>query len=139
MTNSANPPVLTAEGAVGLVASGDRVYLHEVAMTPHALLAALAERAARGEVAEVEVVSLHTEGPVPHLVPAVSGRIRHNSLFVGANLREAVLDGRADYTPVFLSDIPVLIANGTLRLDIALVQVSPPDRHGFCRLGTSVA
>lgn len=119
-----------------LVRTGDRVYLHEAAMAPHELLAALARRA--DELADVEVVSLHTEGPLPHLaVPPA--RIRHNALFVGANVRAAVNDGRADYTPVFLSDVPGLIAGGALALDVALLQVSPPDRHGFCRLGTSVA
>ena len=131
------PPVLTAEDAVGLVRSGDRVYLHEVAMTPHELLDALVRRAA--DLTGVETISLHTEGPAPHVAPGLAGRIRHNALFAGANVRAAVNDGRADYTPVFLSDVPGLFATGTLPLDVALLQVSPPDRHGFCRLGVSVA
>mgnify|MGYP001310981435 CR=1 FL=1 len=131
------PHVMTAGDAVRLIKSGDRVYLHEVAMTPHELLDALVGRA--GQLSGVEVVSLHTEGPAPHVAPECAGSIRHNALFVGANVRDAVNDGRADYTPVFLSEVPALFASGRLALDVALVQVSPPDRHGFCRLGTSIA
>jgi 4-hydroxybutyrate CoA-transferase len=131
------PPVLTADEAVRLIEPGDRVYLHEVAMTPHELLDALVRRAS--ELSDIEVVSLHTEGPAPHVAPELAGHIRHNALFVGANVREAVNDGRADYTPVFLSEVPALFASGRLSLDVALLQVSPPDQHGFCRLGTSVA
>ncbi len=131
------PPMVTAEEAVRLIAPGDRVYLHEVAMTPHELVDALVGRA--GELTGVETVSLHTEGPAPYVAPEMAGHIRHNALFVGANVREAVNDGRADYTPVFLSRVPSLFLSGQMRLDVALLQVSPPDRHGFCRLGTSIA
>jgi 4-hydroxybutyrate CoA-transferase len=131
------PPVLTADEAVRLIEPGDRVYLHEVAMTPHELLEALVRRAP--ELSAVEVVSLHTEGPAPHVAPELAGHMRHNALFVGANVREAVNDGRADYTPVFLSQVPEMFTDGRLPLDVALLQVSPPDQHGFCRLGTSIA
>ena len=117
--------------------SGDRVYLHEAAMAPLELIDALVRRAKtlRG----VETVSIHTEGPAPHVAPGLEGHIRHNALFLGANVRAAVNEGRADYTPVFLSDIPSLFAIRDLPLDVAFVQVSPPDKHGFCRLGLSVA
>lgn len=128
---------VSADDSVRLIRPGDRVYLHEVAMTPFELLDALIRRA--GELSDVETISLHTEGPAPHVAPALAGRIRHNALFAGANVRAAVNDGRADYTPVFLSDVPALFADGTLPLDVALLQVSPPDRHGFCRLGVSAA
>jgi acyl-CoA hydrolase len=129
--------VVTADEAMRLVKSGDRVYLHEAAMAPTELLEALV-RAADG-LRDVETISLHTEGPAPYVAPELAGKIRHNALFVGANVREAVNDGRADYTPVFLSEVPRLIAEGRLPIDVALIQVSPPDRHGFCRLGTSIA
>jgi acyl-CoA hydrolase len=129
--------VRTADEAVQLIHSGDRVYLHEAAMAPLELMEALANRAP--ELRNVETISLHTEGPAPHVAPEVAPYIRHNALFVGANVREAVNDGRADYTPVFMSDIPRLFSDGSLPLDVALVQVSPPDSHGFCRLGLSVA
>ena len=131
------PPIVSADEAVRLIKSGDRVYIHEVAMAPIELLEALVRRA--GELTGIETISLHTEGPAPHVSDAAAGHIRHNALFVGANVRTAVNDGRADYTPVFLSDIPGLFAGGSMPLDVALLQVSPPDKHGFCRLGVSVS
>ncbi len=131
-----NPPIVDADTALQLVQSGDRVYLHEAAMAPFELIDALCRRAM--DLTGVETVSLHTEGPAPHVAPHLQGRLRHNALFVGSNVRAAVNDGRADYTPVFLSQIPALF-RGPLPLDVALLQVSPPDAHGFCRLGASVA
>jgi len=131
------PEFVSADEAVRLIQSGDRVYLHEVAMAPFELQEALVRRA--DELSGVETISLHTEGSAPYLAPNLAGKIRHNALFVGANVRAAVNDGRADYTPVFLSDVPGLFAGGTLPLDVALLQVSPPDHHGYCRLGVSVA
>lgn len=131
------PAAVSADEAVRLIQPGDRVYLHEVAMTPHELLDALVRRAS--DLSQVEVISLHTEGPAPHVAPECAGHLRHNALFVGSNVRDAVNDGRADYTPVFLSEVPALFASGRLALDVALIQVSPPDQHGFCRLGTSIA
>ena len=129
--------LVTAPEAVELISSGDRVYVHEVAMAPTSLIAALVARAP--DLRDVEIVHLHTEGKAAYLEQGMEGHLRHNALFVGPNAREAVNDGRADYTPVFLSEIPALIADGTLPIDVALVQLSPPDRHGFCRLGVSVA
>ena len=130
-------PVVTADEAMDHVRSGDRIYLHEAAMAPIELMEALVRRAP--DLRDVETVSIHTEGPAPHVAPGLEGHIRHNALFVGSNVRQAVNDGRADYTPVFLSDIPALFAGHDLPLDVAFVQVSPPDHHGFCRLGVSVA
>ncbi len=117
--------------------NGHRVYIHEASMAPCSLIDALAIRAA--ELSDVEVVHLHTNVPAPYVAPELAGHVRHNALFVGPNVREAVNDGRADFTPVFLSEVPGLFRDGTLPLDIALVQVSPPNAHGFCRLGVSVA
>ncbi|MBZ0115455.1 MAG: 4-hydroxybutyrate CoA-transferase [Sandaracinaceae bacterium] len=117
--------------------SGMRVYVHEASMAPLSLIEAMTEhgRSLRG----VEVVHLHTNAPAPYVDPSLEGHIRHNALFVGPNVRAAVQEGRADFTPVFLSEIPQLFRDGSLPIDVALVQLSPPDRHGFCRLGTSVA
>lgn len=115
--------------------SGDRVYVQGGCATPVPLLEALAARAR--DLRDVEVVSLHTEGPAPHVDPAVEGHIRHNALFIGANVRSAVNEGRADFTPVFLSDVPGLFRT-TLPVDVALIQVSPPDAHGYCSLGISI-
>ncbi len=131
-----NPQYVDATQALRLVQSGDRVYLHEAAMAPFELMDALCERAM--DLTGIETISMHTDGPAPHVDPILQGHLRHNALFVGSNVREAVNAGRADYTPVFLSEVPSLF-RGELPLDVALLQVTPPDAHGFCRLGASVA
>lgn len=130
------PRVVSAEEAVEVVKSGDRVFVHGVAAAPRQLIEALAARA--GELRDVELIHLHTEGPAPYAAPGMERSFRTNAIFVGANLREAVQAGRADYLPVFLSEVPRLFRAGILPLDVALVHVSPPDRHGFCSLGVSV-
>ncbi|WP_242343020.1 acetyl-CoA hydrolase/transferase family protein [Anaeromyxobacter terrae] len=127
---------VSAEEAVSVVKSGDRVFIHSVAAAPQRLVDALTARA--GELRVVEIVSLHTEGRAPYVAPEHAKSFRVNALFVGANYRAAVEEGRADYLPVFLSEVPKLFRSGVLPLDVALVHVSPPDRHGFCSLGVSV-
>jgi 4-hydroxybutyrate CoA-transferase len=112
------------------------VFVHGAAATPHVLLDALVARS--GTLRGVEMVHLHLEGHAPHAAREVAASFRINALFVGANVRQAVAEGRADYMPIFLSEIPSLFLLGTLPLDVALVHVSPPDAHGFCSLGTSV-
>jgi acyl-CoA hydrolase len=128
--------IVTASEAVAGIQSGASVYLHCAAATPSVLLDALVARAA--ELRDVTMVHLHTEGPGPHLAPEMAGHFRHRALFVGPNARRAIDEGRADYVPVFLSDVPVLFARGLLPLDAVLVNATPPDPHGFCSLGTSV-
>jgi acyl-CoA hydrolase len=128
--------VVSAEEAAAVVRSGDRIYLHCAAATPSVLLDALVARAP--DLKDVTVVHLHTEGPGPHLAPEMAGHFRHRALFVGPNARAAVNEGRADYVPVFLSDVPRLFATGALPLDVVFVNVTAPDAHGFCSLGTSV-
>lgn len=130
---------VSPQEAVSCIQSGHRVFVHEAAMVPTALLGALVERSR--SLRDVEVVHLHVNlpGAAPHVAPDLSGHVRHNALFVGESTRAAVQAGRADFTPVFLSDVPSLFRDGTLPLDVALVQVSPPNRHGYCRLGASVA
>src|SRR5689334_14981911 len=128
--------IVSAAEAAAVVRSGDRVYLHCAAATPSVLLDALVARAE--ELADVTVVHLHTEGPGPHLAPEMAGHFRHRALFIGPNARAAVNEGRADYVPVFLSDVPRLFRGGELPLDYAFINVTPPDAHGFCSLGTSV-
>ena len=127
--------LVSAEEATSGVRSGQRVYLHGAAATPSVLLDSLVARAE--ELRDVAVVHLHTEGPGPHLAPAMEGHFRHRALFVGPNARAAVNEGRADYVPVFLSDVPRLIQSA-LPLDAVFVNATPPDAHGFCSLGTSV-
>ncbi len=127
---------VTAQEAVAVIKSGDRVFVHSVAAAPQQLIAAMTARA--DELRVVEVVHLHTEGPAPYAAPEMAKSFRVNALFVAENLRQAVNEGRADYLPVFLSEVPQLFRAGVLPLDVALIQVSPPDRHGFCSLGVSV-
>lgn len=127
----------TAADAVKEVASGSRVYVQGGAATPGVLVDALVDRAA--ELHDVEIVHLHTEWPARYTDPGMEGHFRHNALFIGANVRNAVQAGRADYTPVFLSEIPALFEpGGSLPLDVALIHVTPPDDRGLCSLGVSV-
>ncbi|MFN0094174.1 MAG: acetyl-CoA hydrolase/transferase family protein [Dehalococcoidia bacterium] len=129
--------LVTASEALAHVRPGQRVYLHGGAATPLALVEALAARAPA--LHDVELVHLHTEAPAPYVAPEFAGHIRHNALFIGPNTRAAVAAGDADYTPVFLSEIPSLFEpGGALPLDVALIQVSPPDATGHCSLGVSV-
>jgi len=127
---------VSAAEALSAVKSGDRVFVHSVAAAPRRLVEALAARAS--ELRVVEIVKLHTEGPAPYAAPELAKSFRVNALFVGPNVRRAVNEARADYLPVFLSEVPRLFRERILPLDVALVQVSPPDRHGFCSLGVSV-
>ena len=126
---------VTAAEATATVRSGQRVYVQGGCAVPRALIDALVAR--YEELSGVEIVHMHTEGGAPYARPEMAGHFRHNALFVGRNLREAVNQGRADFTPVFLSDVPGLFET-TLPLDVALIQVSPPDNAGYCSLGISV-
>ena len=124
------------DAALAPLCDGMRVYLHGGAATSTPLIEGLVARA--GNLHDIETISLHLEGPAPHVAPAMAGHIRHNALFIGANVREAVNSGRADFTSVFLSDVPALFSDGTLPLDVALIQVSPPNERGECSLGVAV-
>jgi len=126
----------TAEEAVKLINSGDRIFIHSVAAAPQPLINAMTERAP--ELEDIEVVHLHTEGDAPYVKPEYSDTFHTNALFVGANVRKAVNQGSADYLPIFLSEVPGLFRQGIMPIDMALVQVSPPDKHGYCSLGVSV-
>ena len=123
--------------AVTVVRSGDRVFAQGACVTPTPLLEALV---ARGEhVRDVEITHLHTYGPTPYTDARWAGHFRTRALFVGENIRQAAAEGRASYTPLFLSDIPGMFGpGGTLPIDVAFIQVSPPDAHGYCSLGPSV-
>ena len=124
--------VATAETAVQLIRSGDRVWVQQGCGTPSTLLDALAARAA--DLHDVEICHMMTLGPLAYARPELAGHLRHNGLFLGENVRAAVAEGRADYTPVSLGEIERLFAD-ELRVDVALVQTSPPDEHGFLSLG----
>ncbi len=128
--------IVSASEAVASIRSGHQVYVQAAAAAPSVLLDALVARA--GELRDVGMIHLHIEGPGPHLQPVVAGSFRHRALFVGPNARVAIADGRADYVPTFLSDVPRLFSQGALPLDAVFLNVTPPDRHGFCSLGVSV-
>ncbi len=130
------PVRATAEEAVEGIRSGDRVYVQGGCAVPVPIIEALVRRAP--ELRDVSIVHLHTEGPAPYVAPEMANHFRHNALFIGGNTRKAVNEGRADFTPVFLSDVPGLFTSGALPIDVALIQVSPPDAHGYCSLGISV-
>jgi len=124
---------VSAEDAVSHVLSGMKVFVHGAAATPAMLINALAKR----DVENITTYHLHLDGNIALCDPALSGRFRPTSLFIGANMRAPVNEGRADFTPVFLSDIPLLFTTRRIPLDVALLQLSPPDKHGYCTLGTS--
>jgi len=126
----------SAADAVQRIGSGQRVFVHGSAATPSSLLAALLDRA--GEITDVEIVAISTLGKIEWDRPAVREHFRLASLFVSANVRDWVDGHGGDYVPVFLSEIPTLFRERWLPVDVALLQVSPPDRHGYCSLGTSV-
>jgi 4-hydroxybutyrate CoA-transferase len=128
--------IVDAPEAVAGIRSGQQLYLQCAAATPSVLLDALVARAP--ELHDVSVVHLHCEGPGPHLAPAMAPHFRHRALFIGPNARAAVNEGRADYIPAFLSDVPRLFEAGLLPLDAVFVNATPPDAHGFCSLGTSI-
>lgn len=126
----------SAEQAVSLIKSNDRVYIHGSAATPISLVNTLFKRA--HELENVELVSISTFGEMEWQNEAVLNTFFMNSLFVSANVRAWANSDRGDYIPVFLSEIPKLFSSGALPLDAAILQVSPPDEHGFCSLGTSI-
>lgn len=123
----------TAEEAVQVVQSGHRVFLTGNCSVPQKLLHALVDRAK--ELHGVEVAQALTVGPSPHSEPGMEDHLRINSLFISGNMRAAVHEGRADFTPCLLSEFPILFRDGHLPLDVAFIHVSPPDEHGFCSFG----
>ena len=135
-TESYRSRITTAEQALQAVKSGDHVWVHAGCANPEVLTAAMVARA--GELTGVEVVHLLTFGKADYANAEYAGAFRHRSVFTGHNVRAAVNEGRADYVPVFLSEIPRLITSGLLPVDVALIQVGPPDEHGFCSFGVGV-
>lgn len=126
---------MSADEAVASIRSGMNVFVQGACATPTTLLEALSRRR---DLENVRLYHLHLAGELGFTAPELAGRITSVSMFTGAGLRGPIAEGRADYMPVFLSDIPAMFREGVIRLDAALVQVSAPDRHGVCTLGTSV-
>jgi len=127
---------MSAVRALKSVRSGDRVWIQPSCGTPKPLIDALIARAP--ELIDVELVHMKTLGDAEYTRPEYEGHFRHRGLFLGENVRDAVVAGRADYTPIFLSEIESLFESGELPLDVVLMQVTPPDAHGFVSLGTTV-
>jgi len=126
---------VSPEQAISAVRSGDHVFVGSGCAEPQTLVKALA---ADTRIADAEILHILTLGVAPYADPRFPGRFRHNAFFIGANVRDAVHQGEADYTPVFLHEIPALFRSGRVRVDVALIQVSPPDRAGYVSLGVSV-
>ncbi len=126
---------VSPDEAVAAIRSGMKVFIHGACATPTSLIDALARRT---DIEGVEVYHLHTSGPAAFADAACAGRIFSHSLFTGPALRKPIAEGRADFIPVFLSDIPGLFKSRRIPLDAALIQLSPPDAHGHCTLGPSV-
>ncbi len=127
--------VRAPDEAVSAIQSGDHIFIGSGAAEPQQLVEALVRRA--NAVFGTEIVHIMTLGIAPYAEPKWGDNFRHNALFIGPNVREAVAQGRADYTPIFLGEIPRLFETGRVPIDVALIQVSPPDRHGYCSYGVS--
>lgn len=126
--------IKTAPEALEVLRPGNRLFIGSACGTPQKLVQALAGR----PIEDVEITHLLTLGVAPYTHEALAGRFRANSFFISQNVRPAVQEGRADYTPIFLSEIPRLFHSGQMPIDVALIQVTPPDEHGFCSFGVSV-
>lgn len=131
-----NPSFVSAAQAVSCIQSGNRVFIHGSAATPLSLVAAMQDR--HNELTDVELVSITNLGPINFDNPVFGKSFFFNSLFVSANTRQVANSPHGDYIPIFLSEIPLLFRRNILPIDVAMVQVSPPDLHGYCSLGTSV-
>jgi acyl-CoA hydrolase len=128
--------IVSLEKAASFVKSGDRIFVQGAAMTPNTLINAICDR--HEDLKDVEVISIHTDGTVNYALPPFNKAFKINSCFVGGNVRKAVNTNQGDYIPIFLSEIHWLFRRNLLPLDVAVVQVSPPDKHGYCSLGVSV-
>jgi len=122
--------------AVKIIKSNDRVFIQAAAAAPQALIKAMTERS--DELKNVEVCHLHTEGDAPYANPDLKESFHVNSFFLGSNVRHTLQAGNGSYTPVFLSELPILFKRNIIDIDVTLIQVSPPDKHGYCSLGTTV-
>ena len=135
-TSTYKSRVVSPQEAVKAIQSGNRIFLTGNVSVPQKVLAALVDYAPQLE--KVEICQALTVGSADYVSPAMEGHLRVNSIFISANIRKAVHEGRADFTPVLLSEFPLLFKRGLLPLDVALIHVSPPDEHGFCSLGVEV-
>ena len=129
---------VSADEAVKVIKSGDHVHLSSVASAPQCLINAMCKRGENGELKNVHIHHLHTEGPAPYTDAKFEGIFQHDAFFVGSNVRKDVQAGFADYIPIFLGETQRLYRSGVLPCNVAMIQVCPPDEHGYVSLGTSV-
>ena len=128
---------VTAEEAVKVIKNNDRIYIQAAAAAPQILINAMTDR--HEELRNVEVCHLHIEGETPYANPLLRDSFHVNSFFIGKNVRHTIKAGNGSYTPVFLSEVPNLFKRNIVPLDVVFIQVSPPDKHGYCSLGVTVA
>ncbi|MDR3609883.1 MAG: acetyl-CoA hydrolase/transferase C-terminal domain-containing protein [Ignavibacteriaceae bacterium] len=134
--NNYKAKIVNADEAVRCIKSHNKIIIHSNCAFPSALVEAMVRR--KDELEQVEIYHALTVGELPYLRPGMEGHFLHNAAFIGSNAREAVQDGRADFIPIFLSELPLLYKNGRIKIDVALIHVSPPDEHGFCSYGVEV-
>ncbi|MGE5401029.1 MAG: acetyl-CoA hydrolase/transferase family protein [Ignavibacteriales bacterium] len=134
--NNYNSKLMTSDEAVKVIKSGDNIVVQPGCAVPMELVRAMVRR--KDELENVNIYHILTVGPVPYLEPGMEKHFRHTAFFIGGNSRRAVNEGRADFMPIFLSEVPLLFKNGIIKPDVALINVSPPDEHGFCSYGVDV-
>ena len=136
LISSYNKKIVTPEEAVRVIKSKDRIIVQGGCAVPHTLINAMVER--KDTLYDVEILHILTVGDLPYLKPEMEGHFRHNAYFIGGNSRKSVNEGRADFTPIYLYEYPLLFTKGIIPVDIAFIHVSPPDEHGFCSYGVDV-
>ena len=134
--NAYNQKIVTAEEAVKVIKPGDKILAHSNCAFPSFLMEALVKR--KNELSGIQIMHALAVGDISYMDPGLENSFRHNAFFIGTNSRKAVNEGRADFTPIFLYETPLLFAKGYIKLDVALIHVSPPDEHGFCSFGVEV-
>ncbi|MCJ7553572.1 MAG: 4-hydroxybutyrate CoA-transferase [Ignavibacteriaceae bacterium] len=131
-----NSKVVTSDIAVQSIKSGDNVVVQPGCAIPHELVRALVRR--KDELTDVTIYHILVVGPLPYVEPGMEKHFKHKAFFIGGNTRKAVNEGRAEFIPIFLSEVPLLFKNNIIQTDVALLQLSPPDEHGFCSYGVDV-
>ena len=135
--NIYNQKVVTADEAVGHIKSGDNIVIQPGCAAPMELIKAMVNR--KDELENVSLYHILIVGDLPYAKPGMEKHFQHKAFFIGANTREAVNDGRAEFIPIFLSEVPLLFKNGHIKTDVALIHLSTPDEHGFCSYGLMLA
>ncbi|HEX2868909.1 MAG TPA: acetyl-CoA hydrolase/transferase C-terminal domain-containing protein [Ignavibacteriales bacterium] len=131
-----NSKLVTADEAVKVIKSRDNLVIQPGCAVPMELVRAMVRR--KDELENVNIFHILTVGKMPYLEPGMEKHFKHTAFFIGGNSRQAVNEGRAEFVPIFLSEVPLLFKNGIIKPDVAMINVSPPDEHGFCSYGVDV-